>query len=202
MKPTIKQIEMIEDLPLRASDRWYVLLALTGHKKASWFCVTSDVWREGDEPIRIPDEQVHRLTAMLSALGLSYRLRFRDSDAGLFQPDDSSDFRQRYNQICDVFIGDTEEAAVELAEAAEVMDHRRLGAALGYPKTAVDTFGTSDSILVDDLPEHTARECEPYVWFKLSRNHYEEELAVVQEWHDVVGKYSEIIAIELRKEAN
>lgn len=200
MNPTIKQIETIEDLPLKASDRWYVLLALVGRKKASWFHLKSDIWREGDEPIRIPDERIERLKTALNRLGLAHRLRFRDSDAGLFQPDEPSDFRKRYNQICDVFIGNTDEAAVELFEAVQVMDHQRIGYALDYPTSSVEAFGTNSSILVDKLPEHKAAECEPYVWFKLSRENFDKELAVVQGWYDVAKEYSEILIIELRKD--
>ncbi len=201
MKPTIRQIEMIEDLPLGASDRWYVLLALTGQKKASWLQLMSDVWREGEEPVRIADEQIERLKTALRQLGIAYKLRFRDSEAGLFQPDEPSDFRKRYNQICDVFIGTSDEVVAELFEAVEVMDHKRIGRSLGYPETAVDVFGTDDSTLVDELPEHEAVECEPYVWFRLSRENFNEELSVVQGWYDVVKEHSKILTIELRKES-
>lgn len=198
MTPTGRQIEMIEDMPLAVVDRWYVLLALAGHKQASWVDITSDIWREGDTPIEIPEDQVHRITDTLSELGIAYKLRFRDSDAGLFQPEESSDFRRRYNQICDIFIGTSDQNVGELAEAVDRMDHQKIGLALGYPETAVGVFGTTDAVSVDGLPKELASEYGPYVYFMLSRNSFEEELATVRQWRSVVGQ-SEILMTELRR---
>ena len=199
MIPSVKQVEMIEDIPLGESDRWYILLALMGLKKGSWLFLASDIWREGDEPIRIPQEQIDRIVATLKVLGISYRLRFRDSDAGLSQPDEPSDFRRRYNQLCDIYIGSTEEIAVGLAEAVEVMDHKRIGTLLDYPETAVAVFGTDEAVFPEDMPNHTLWTCAPYVWFRLSRHNFDEEMAVVQRWFDAVTEHSELLTLELRR---
>lgn len=200
IQPSVRQIEAIEDLPFRAVDKWYVLLALLGLKRASWVDVTSDVWREGDGPIRVSEDQIARLKKTFDELGIAYAFRLRDSNAGLFQPDEPTEFRQRYNQILDIFVARDKSVAAELGEAVAVMDHRRIGALLGYPETAVAAFGTDNAASVRNLPEHTKKQCEPYVQFMLSRQHYEEELAVVQEWYDAVVEHSKLIALELKRE--
>lgn len=201
MKPSARQIEMIEDLPLRASDRWYVLLALTRHKKASWVSIESDVWREGDDEISVDKDRLSRFENVLNTLRLPYACRLRDTDAGLYQPDEGSIFRKRMNQICDIFVGCDEESVEELRAAVEIMDHKRVGHALCYPASAVEAFGTNEAVSIRLLQRHDQLECEPYVWFMLSRQNYENELLVVQEWFEVVKEYSPIIKLKLRKEA-
>lgn len=198
--PSVRHIEAIEDLPFRAVDKWYVLLALLGLKKASWVDIASDVWREGDAPLRVSDDQIDRLKKTFDELGLAYTFRFRDSAAGLFQPDKPTEFRQRYNQILDVFVAGEQGVADELKGAVVVMDHRRIGTLLGYPETAVAVFGTESAVSVKNLPDHKKVQCEPYVQFMLSRQHYEEELGVVQKWYDAVLAHSQLIALELRRE--
>lgn len=196
-KLDVWQVETLEDLPLRADDKWYTLLAVAGQKKASWLMLKSDVWREGEEPIRIPEDQIRRMKASLEKLGLSSRLRFRDTDAGVLQTNDELPGRRRYNQICDIFVGITDVDAQELFNAVEKMDHPGIGYALGYPNTAVSVFGSENAVFTEDLPEHPFPDIEKYVYFALSKQHYADELAVVQKWYDVVVENSKIISVEL-----
>jgi hypothetical protein len=74
-----KNIELIEDLPLTGTDRWYVLLAYTGQKQASWLSLESDVWRQGDTPRTISQERLDEIKAVFDELGLFYRLRMREA---------------------------------------------------------------------------------------------------------------------------
>ena len=65
-----RHIELIEDLPLNGVDKWYVLLACNGQKKASWLITKSDVWRDGDESREVPQARIMHIQATLQKLGL------------------------------------------------------------------------------------------------------------------------------------
>lgn len=200
MKNILKasQIELLEDLPLNGADKWYALLAVTGHKKGSWLNIESDIWREGDEKNRIPKERLDLFEQKLKKLGLSYALKFRDTTAGLFQPDEESGKRVRYVQLCDIFVGTTQADCDELVEAHAADDHAKIGLALGYPETAVNVFGKPECMFASDIPEKEFdTSVTELVWFALSKEHYHDEVKLVEEWVNVLKQNSDLIYQEL-----
>lgn len=196
-----KQLEIIEDLPLDGVDRWYVLLALVKLKKASWLTVSSTVWREGDAPLHVPNERLDLITSKLTSLGISYRLHRRNTDAGLWQPNEESNLRTRYNEIVDIYIGVDEVAAETLETAVESGDDKAIGTALDYPATAVAVFDT-DNIFTDQdsLKESFPQHVIDNTYFVLSKDHYADELRVVESWLNAIeATGSSILKIELGK---
>ena len=200
-KLTISTIELLEDLQLSGTDRGYALLCVVGHKKGSWLTLNSSPWREGDAPKRIPQIVIDQTTNSLEVLGIKYRLRLRDTDAGPWQPDDESGCRRRFNQLCDIFIADTQDRADELHDAVAVMDHKRIGHALDFPSTAVEAFGDSNkSFLADDAPKGMfSDDVIDSAQFILSKDNYEAELGVVRDWLEILKANSNIIYRELSK---
>jgi hypothetical protein len=193
-----KNIELIEDLPLTGTDRWYVLLAYTGQKQASWLSLESDVWRQGDTPRTISQERLDEIKAVFDELGLFYRLRMREAtDAGLWQPDKNDQKRTRLHQMCDIFVATTQEKADELSAAVEAGDHKRIGYALDYPATAVEAFDIERGPQVDwgKMREEIDEEVMDAAQFIPSKEHYKEEYAQVKEWLDTLKANSTIIAI-------
>lgn len=201
MSITNAQVEIIEDLPLDGNDKWYVLLAVTRQKKASWLQASSAVWREGDQPIAISPDRIEIIKSRLDRLGIFYHVLFRDTDAGLWQPSDTSKYRLRYNQLADIFIGTTQDAADELLAAYTAWDHTAIGLALDYPPTAVAAFDTDDVMYSSQVPEGLFPEqVLDNTYFVLSKGYYKDELAVVQRWSDALENTgSAILMRELGK---
>jgi hypothetical protein len=183
-------IEIIEDLPLRADDAWYVLLVYLGLKSGAWIHVTSEVWREGMPKKRIPDESLKGVEETLKILGLFYKLEFRDTDAGMWQ---SEGGRKRYNQICDIYVTKDESILEQLVEARHNDDDKQLGLALGYPRSAVEAFGINEKVSLLDLdPKIRLSEVGQMTYFMLSKD-WQNELKVVEGWVGALKTHSSII---------
>lgn len=198
---TQKQIEAIEDLPLSALDRWYVLLVALGEKRGGWLGLQSDVWREGDPELSVPEAQIQAVSKTLESLAINFKVNRRVAKAGLFQPDENSGRRRRFNQLIDIFIAQNQTDADDLSAAFEVMDHAKLGELLGYPATAVAAFGQPNTLsrsMISDCPPELEN-ARQHTYFMLSREHWREELEVVRRWLDVLDQHSQIIRIELNR---
>lgn len=196
------QIELLEDLPLSGHDKWYALLAVTGHKKASWAHIYSDPWREGDSPNKIPKERIKLLEDKLDALGLFSQFKFEQTDRAIFQPDETSKKRKRYVQFAHIFIANSQTALEELIKefTAEKYDARRIGLALDYPETAVEAYASGDGIQAEKITDSdTDKELLERTYFIVSKAHYNDELKVVKSWLDVLKQNSQIIYMELDK---
>ena len=192
------KIELVEDLPLRADDKWYVLLALTGHKHGSWLQLESDTWREGDEQKSIAEE-VNKITAILDKLGILYSVRFRDPEPDtIWQSEEGKGLRTRIHQLVDIFIATSKDWLNELVNAVENMDHKRIGRALAYPETAVEVFGTDRAIFSDDVDNDDIDErVKKAAWIALSKDNYHKELVVVGKWLDILDANSAIVSAEV-----
>lgn len=185
-----QSIEMIEDLPLRADDAWYVLLVYLGLKSGAWIHVTSEVWREGEPKKRVSDESLKSFKETLKKIGLFYELEFRDTDAGMWQSDGG---RKRYNQICDIYITKDKSTLEQLVEARHNDDDKQLGLALGYPRSAVEAFGTDEKVSLQSLdPKVKLSEVGQMTYFMLSKD-WRNELKIVEDWVDALKTHSSII---------
>lgn len=191
-------IELIEDLPLSPLEQWYIILVVLRKRSSMWAIMSSDIWRHGDDPIKIDPEKINRIKNSLNKLDIKYTIEFRDSDAGIIQPDDG---RQRFNQICDIFIAQDVNTLDRLVNAIHDKNDIEIGHALGYPPTAVAAFNTDDKILVkrDLPPEIKYSEIGQLIKFTLSKNHWNDEIKIVQNWLDVLKSTSPIIYSECIK---
>lgn len=192
-----KALELLEDLPLRADDAWYVLLVYLGVKSGAWAQIKSDAWRDGDEPKRIDASTRRTMEESLKALGLFYFIEERDTTAGLWQPDDG---RKRLNQIADIYIAKEQATLDDMILARKNDDSKLLGLSLGYPKTAVEAFETDNKIFVSDLePKIQMSEAGQLTYFALSKDHWEDELAIVETWVSALKDHSQIMWNQLRR---
>lgn len=203
MKLPVKTVELIEDLPFYAIDNWYIMLACTGQKSGSWVTIASGIWREGDAVKRVDPAQIASIEETFDTLKLFYRKRIRTTSAGLWQPSKGELKRIRMNEMYDYFVATTEGGAIELYNAVESGDHKRIGHALDLPQTAVEAFditrGPEVTVkeLVDrgDLPD----DAKNIVQFILSRDHYKEEFDRVQAWAKTLRENSSILDILIRR---
>lgn len=194
-------LEILEDLPFRADDTWYTLLVYLGMKSGAWVDVHSSIWRQGEEAREVPVSTIRQIEGALKVLDLYYHIEDRITDAGLRQPDDHS--RKRMHRIVDIYIACDQTTLDNIILARKSNDHKLLGHSLGYPSTAVEAFGTDKSILVSSLsPKVQLSETCQLTYFALSKDHWEEELAIVEQWIAAVKNSSTILWYELRSFAD
>lgn len=195
-----RALEILEDLPLRPYDAWYVLLVYLGLKSGAWVDIKSNIWREGDAAKSVPQSTRRVIEESLDALGLVYHVEERETDAGLWQPDDGA-ARKRLNQIVDFYIAKEQTILDDIIRARKQGDHKLLGLSLGYPKTAVEAFGTDRKILVSKLdPKVRLSEVGQLTYFALSKDHWKDELAIVEAWIAALKDTSEIMWHQLRSD--
>lgn len=189
-------LELLEDLPLDPYDKWYVFLNYIGLKSGTWATLSSEVWREGDEPKHVSSETISTVTKSLTELGLLYQYTKRVTHLGLMQPDNE---RTRYNELCDVFIARDQPTLNTLTKSIDLQtfkhNHLKLGAALGYPQTAVEAFlDPNTKCFTDDLDAKTQlSEAAQFANFTLSKKHWKDELAIVQNWINQTKKIAPVI---------
>ena len=196
-----KTLEILEDLPLRADEAWYVLLVYLGLKSGLWASIESDIWRQGDTPKQIHQSTRNIIEESLKSLGLVYSIELRDTNAGLMQSDDDS--RERLNQIADIFIAKDQTTLDNLILARKNNDDKLLGLSLGYPKSAVEAFGTDKKTFVSNLsPKIQLSEVGQLTYFTLSKDNWKNELAVVEKWISALKENSHIMWYKLRRFAS
>lgn len=197
------EIELLEDLPVRADEKWYTLLAMTGHKGASWIIIESDTWREGDSPVSV-EQKLPRIIEILDKLKIHYSVSIREPDSQvIFQSDESKGLRTRFVQLADIFVASSQESLDEIIDARKNNDEKRIGLAFGYPKTAVDAFKTEEALTFTERDElDYDKRVVDATWFMLSRSNYENELAVVDKWLKILEENSQLIASEVDRFAS
>ena len=123
-------------------------------------------------------------------------VELRDTDAGLFQPDDS---RIRYQQLADIFITKNQETLDNMLLARLNNDDELLGMSLGYPATAVAAYNSQNKTFISKLDAKVQlSEAGQLTYFTLSKDNWQKEIDVVQEWVDAVKESSSVIWFKLR----
>lgn len=198
-----RHIELIEDLPINPNSKRLVLLVALGKKASALFSINSNVWREGDSPLSLDDGLLNRIDDVFDEIGIKHQKDcIESSDAGIIQPETG---RTRLCACCSYFISLDQSVSDNLLESFKNNDHYNMGLALGFPKSAVDAFSetSKNTVLASSLdPEIRFSETAKFAQFALSKDNWSEEIAVAQEWLDVLKETSPLIYRECRKQLN
>jgi len=111
----------------------------------------------------------------------------------------------------DFYLAKDIESLEKIKEAVDEHDERKFGLAMGYPQTAVEAFvSTEDPFTKPDLLfvepiEVEFSEERSFLFFRMSKEHWHEELEVVKRWARTIKEvapqlYEEITSQPLQKE--
>lgn len=190
-------VYLIEDLPFTPLDIWYTFLVALGKKRSAWIGVSSDIWREGQEPKHIDNSRIEAIKKTFETVGLKYRMNILVSSAGIRGADEGG---ERLREVCDIFISLDDETLDKLVIVAADFDHQATGELLGFPKTAVDAFKSRDLIEKIELaPSVRFSEVVSFTQFRLSKENWKQELDVVQDWLETLKSISNITYLECRR---
>jgi len=163
-------IEKIEKAPLSSDFKIDLLLLVFDRKKATFLGDICGVESEEQKQKLIKEfsEELNILTNLLDELNLPYKI-IRDIE----DRDDTIGFS--------VVIAKENENLNKIEEAVKNNNNMDMGIMFGYPKTAVEAYGTQDVLdLETDLPEEYAylrkEGMLPFLKFTPSKLHWKEEL--------------------------
>ena len=183
-------VETIEDTPFRGSDRAYLLLVYLGCKASSLISLGSRVWRVGEQPRHVPKEDLEIARAAFATAGLVYHEYEPRRHPAVSQPGRPA----RYVELIDFAVARDADALERLVGAYAAWDEHELGLAFGYPETAVQGYVEGRRKDHEELPI-TVRLSESYQFlgFRLSQDHWEDELHSVLIWLNAIKMVSPII---------
>lgn len=195
-----KEIELIEDLPLRPIDIWYTFLVALGKKPSSWYFISSDIWRKGQAPKHICQNQIDEIKKVYDEVGIRCSFKISASNAGIMQSDEND---ERLSETCEILIAKDDETLNNLVKAVGNKDHEKIGCLLGFPETAVSAFTTKDNIKKSDLePKIRFSELASFTQFALSKSNWQQELETVKGWLETLKSTSDITYRECYKQFN
>ncbi len=86
-----------------------------------------------------------------------------------------------------VAVAKDKETMERLKKAEADADHEEYGRLMGYPDTAIDAFMHKEKLLPEvDYPEKNDKTLD----FKLSKDHWQEEIKVIKKWSQAIKQYS------------
>mgnify|MGYP001590292720 CR=1 FL=1 len=77
----------------------------------------------------------------------------------------------------------------ELKVLSPSKDHEEFGRMMGYPESAIKAFANKDLLLPDDQQKELTKDL-PFFSFKISRDNFQRELKVIEQWNRAILKYS------------
>lgn len=192
-----------------------LLLVKAGVKPAITIYRTSEMWSPGEAAKPIVTAGLHEKVAFVTHSGLSYSFGpptiMRSYEAELQDPASAGNisspvsYQERLRRDQVFFIAH-DDRALHVIEAAyqdlQQPDQRTRGYAHGYPATAVEAYMQGDVLsdaesnqVLNDRTE--VRRVYNVIPIKLSREHWQEELPVIQNYADTIKELSPAIYEEV-----
>ena len=192
-----KKIEIIEKSSISADDKLSLALLLLDRKDVS-FLGNAEIIREEDE-LKIIEKfkkELEENKRILDEAGFSYRasdIKLKDEIASF-----SIEVAKNNNKL------------LELIQACEKGDDKKIGELLGFPKTAIEAYDIDEALdfeifFKEELSEAEREELAEsgilnFVGFRPSCEHWKEEFIEVKEDQEIIKErapklYSEIVKI-------
>jgi hypothetical protein len=160
-KSTIsEQIRAIENLNIGPRQKAEAMLVVLNAKPAT----TISVYEGNDQPGKVRE-----------AL---------EDGAGLFTEETKG--AQNINSSAEYAIARDQETAKRLSQIDPDRDHEEYGRLMGFPETAIKTFGAPEALDRNDFPNMSGI---PFS-FSLSKEHWREEFEVLKKWTAMIKEYS------------
>ena len=194
VQQAIRQLE--EDKEIKPVQKALILMVADESKPATWQQISSEKWTEGNKETRIKPERWEELNTIFDALGLVSITSTRLDDSTFVQPKDGT---HQWIELADMSLSKHPEQANRLAAAIKSGDHREIGLALGFPKSAVDAFMTKELLPISEWPASTktiSAESMKFLNHMVSKDNWKEEIRYLSGFSKRVKELSEKIYYE------
>ncbi len=104
---------------------------------------------------------------------------------------------------CTIIVAQNDAIAEEVRKYCEPQDDREFGRLMGIPQTAIDAFVSDlesgflrEGKSVKLLPADELLNLKVLAGFRLSRDHWQEEIKILQKWEEVIKTYAEDLLVD------
>jgi len=183
-----KEIKSIEKLPLNCQDRIDTILLYLKEKPAAFVEASRRIYKGKDEKeiqaVNQLTQEKHQIQETLEKLKFAYQAK---------------EFKKEEERTRNLghyfFIGRDSEKLGRLLEAMENKDDKEIGLALGYPESACEAFVNKATIDYSELPKEERKKIFKegtlkFIDFRLSRDHWQEELGLARRWQQLINEKS------------
>lgn len=191
----IEQLERFDDL-------WVVkkvelLLVMGGFKKATEIEFESKEWYDGKDAKKISSKTLEDFEDLLKNMGLEFEKKAEVAKSNVAHEEDNYEFVRNVERAIYYVARDRKEIG-RLIEATEKGDDRAMGEIYGFPGTCIDAYAKKgEFIKVSELPEEVRGMAETaFANFRLSRDHWKDEMETLKKWSEYVRQMSPKIHTE------
>lgn len=177
----ITAIEQLDCPDIAFGDKVDLLLVALGRRPATIIGAYSEAWNPGEQPSGA-DNSIEKYRVVAEKAGLTVLV----GDSAIV---DRNDGKQEF--LADLYVGVDKESAERLKVGFESGDDRLIGTALGFPPTAVEAYANNETGV--HVPNAADDPGVAFAEFRLSAGHFQEELAVAEEWARAVHAASPTI---------
>ncbi len=170
---TTQQRQIIESLDVNRTDKWYLILVILGYRPASWI-----VTHQKDT-----EQEIKVLISEIQKLNLEY--------------DISSNFYDRKRK--NILIAKNKKQLAKLKKAIAKRDDHQIGLALGYPKTAVESFAKNSASINSLLRNGMSIKLIVSTRLRYSKDNWQKEAEIIEQWLEVLKNNSETIYKEVAR---
>jgi len=181
-------IEKLENSGLKPFDKISIILAKGGFKKATEIEFETDGWKAGEDEKHLDGNLLEEFDNFLIEAGLNFEKTKSIEKARYTYPNEEERNVERAAYIYGNSRGDIQ----KLKKAMEENDEDLMGKMFGFPQTAIDAFKKGEIIDDNDLPKEIKEEdyFKFATSFKMSKEHWREELGYIKKWADFVKEKS------------
>ena len=201
-EPTKEQerelVERLENTPLRIDDKVELLLTWKGPIPARDISIATESWKEDEPPKHLAPKRVELLEELAKDMKLSYILSPKQIVDGeyFYKTEDGQERLGKQEEVI-LYLAKKKENLNLLMKAIKIENDQLLGQVYGYPESAIKAYrkenetGKKETIEVSDLPpEIQKQDSVAFARFKLSKDHWQEELKTGEKWAEVVKETS------------
>ncbi len=185
---SFKKRESVTPMPDILGEKVEILLVRSGVKPSGEIAVYGDFEEEGvkkfnDKSAELLQEEVGKIERFLKDIGLRYKIG--KPEIHEMRGEKVGNIRQEFLFINIARNQDSLDALYSAKGDEEA------GLAYGYPTTAIESFLSKKAMSRSELPEEVKeKEFYPFIFFKLSKDNWQKEIKVAEQWANAVKKNS------------
>lgn len=186
-------MERLEKIHLNIEIKIEFLLVWKGEKPATEISIATKSWKEGEPPKSLDSKQVEEMEKLIKDMKLFYNTAPKqvvDGEYYYITKDGQEKLEKKEETI--FYLAKKKENLDLFIKALKGKDDKLFGQLYGYPESAIKAYiEKGEKMEISKLPSKIQRQPSvAFTRFKLSKNHWQQELKTSQRWAEITEKTS------------